>query len=140
MSDLHLLDSNDVKNFLVAGNATITLESVKTRNKYTYKINKKDDNRGDLWFVKLMLNPNKFEYIGFFKDNLEFKTSSKSKVREDSKSFLAIKFLLNRIDNIPENLNIYHSCKCGRCGRILTNPESIKNGIGHECHKKIKSL
>lgn len=28
---------------------------------------------------------------------------------------------------------IYRSCRCVRCNRLLTNPESIVNGIGPEC-------
>ena len=45
----------------------------------------------------------------------------------------AIRFLFNHIDDVPDNLRVYHEGKCCRCGRTLTTPESIKKGIGPEC-------
>jgi hypothetical protein len=38
--------------------------------------------------------------------------------------------------HIPTELVIRHNGSCGRCGRKLTVPTSIKAGIGPECAKK----
>jgi hypothetical protein len=36
---------------------------------------------------------------------------------------------------LPEGYAVHHSGHCGRCGRLLTHPESLKTGIGPECIK-----
>jgi hypothetical protein len=36
---------------------------------------------------------------------------------------------------LPGGYKIQHAGKCGRCGRLLTVPESIESGIGPECAK-----
>ena len=33
------------------------------------------------------------------------------------------------------NLIVYHVGKCGRCGKKLTDPESILTGLGPSCSK-----
>jgi len=37
--------------------------------------------------------------------------------------------------NLPDGYNIEHAGACGRCGKTLTDPESIELGIGPECRK-----
>lgn len=36
---------------------------------------------------------------------------------------------------LPEQIEVWHEGRCGRCGRRLTVPESIANGLGPECIK-----
>jgi len=38
---------------------------------------------------------------------------------------------MNKLNKI--GLNFFHEGKCGKCGRKLTTPESIKNGFGPTC-------
>jgi hypothetical protein len=40
------------------------------------------------------------------------------------------------IKNIPKTVKMYHLSKCGRCGKSLTNPDSIISGFGPECLKQ----
>lgn len=59
-----------------------------------------------------------------------------SKFSEDSKQFKACKWILRHIwFNLdwPDTMEVNHAGRCGRCGRLLTNPESIERGIGPEC-------
>jgi hypothetical protein len=35
----------------------------------------------------------------------------------------------------PVGYEIRHAGRCGRCGRLLTVPESIESGLGPECSK-----
>ena len=37
---------------------------------------------------------------------------------------------------LDEQILIYHSGRCGRCGRKLTDPESIRTGLGPVCRGK----
>lgn len=39
--------------------------------------------------------------------------------------------------NLLEELEVYHHGRCGRCGRKLTDPDSIVQGMGPECRKKL---
>ena len=32
-------------------------------------------------------------------------------------------------------VKVFHSGKCGKCGKKLTTPESIKSGLGPYCSK-----
>jgi len=135
---LYNLSKSNVKMFLTAGNATITIENAKNGNRYTYKVQMSEDKK--TWFVKVLFgsdNDNDYKYIGYFRSDLVMKTSGRSHVTIEDKRYLAIDFLLKCIkaNHIPDALNLYHSCKCGRCGRTLTTPESIMNGIGPECIK-----
>ena len=133
---LYELNNTDVKQFILAGKALITLESKTSGNHFTYKV-KKADNK-DLWFVSLLTGNNNdedYKFMGYFKEDMAIKTSAKSKITSDAAGFKAMDFTLKHIaaDKIPEALKIYHSCKCSRCGRTLTTPESIQRGIGPEC-------
>lgn len=38
----------------------------------------------------------------------------------------------------PAGYEIRHAGRCGRCGRLLTVPESIETGLGPECSKVAK--
>ncbi len=48
-----------------------------------------------------------------------------------------VEVVTNKAVKITGNANIRSSEKCLRCGRTITNPVSIKYGIGPECSKKI---
>lgn len=41
----------------------------------------------------------------------------------------------NRLDRSP--MKIYHLGRCGRCGRLLEDEESLKYGLGKKCRKHI---
>ena len=131
---LHKLNNEDVKAFVTAGKAVFTIDSGVTGTRYTYRVTKAPD--GNCWFVGVMLgtdNENSYSYICYFRRDMVVRTSSKSRLASDSKPVVAFEFFMNHLDNIPRNLNVYHSCKCGRCGRTLTTPESIVRGLGPEC-------
>ena len=38
---------------------------------------------------------------------------------------------------IPEDLEIWHEGRCGRCGLKLTVPESVARGFGPDCAAKL---
>lgn len=135
------LQSNEIKEFVLAGNALITLESGVTGAHFTYKI-KKSDNDENLFFIKNLRgsdNENDYVYIGcFFADTKKFvveKSYRDKDVNSWPKSIRAIRYLFNNLDNVPDVLHVYHNGKCCRCGRTLTTPESIEKGIGPECER-----
>lgn len=136
------LDKHRIKDYVLAGNATITLESGITGKHFTYKITRsKNDN--NLYFIKSLRgsdNNNDYAYIGcYYADNKYFFPDRKYKGIKTygwPKSLQAINFLFKTLDSVPDNLIVYHQGRCCVCGRKLTTPESIKAGIGPECSNR----
>lgn len=128
------------RNFMLAGNATLTLESSVTWKHYTYKIKKIRDD-GPVYYVSLLNgedNQTSYCYIGIY-DSIsnKFKITNKSKMTYNSTPVKAFMYFIRGFNDntFPKNLNVYHENKCGRCNRKLTTPESIKSGFGPECIK-----
>lgn len=129
------LKSDKIRNFILAGKSTFTIQSIKTDSHLTFKVNKKDD----IWFVKCLMNGEKYTFIGtiFQKNNtLFYKPSNKSVVTSEATSQKVIGWLIANIDNyskLDSQMIFLHSGKCGRCGKELTNPVSIESGLGPQC-------
>lgn len=135
------LEKDKVKDFVLGGNALITLESGKTGKHLTYKIQRsKQDN--NLYFIKSLRgsdNEKDYRYIGcYFADNRVFvpeKSYKDMDIHLWPKSMQTIRWFFNNIDSVPSNLTVYHNGRCCRCGRTLTTAESIRRGIGPECER-----
>jgi hypothetical protein len=137
------LTSEFAKEFALAGNATMTLQSGATGVHYTYKITKHKDS-DNLYFVRLLHGPDNeedYQYIGCYYSDTEYFNAAKPwKERPQHAwpaSLRAIKYFFEHINNIPDNLFVYHEGRCGKCGRKLTTPESIERGFGPECMRSI---
>ena len=130
----------DIKNFLFAGNATLTLESAKSGKHFTFKVKqaKKDDIESP-FFVSVLSgadNSSSFSYVGIIgSDRKTFKLTQKSKVSADAISYKAFNFFFSQLieGKLNPDLNVFHSGKCGRCGKKLTTPDSIERGLGKTC-------
>ena len=143
------------KEFVTAGKATITIENNAAwavQNSapahWTFKVNKKEVSKdNNLFFVSLMTgsdNEKSFSYIGVLNPNTGVvKTTAKSKITDDTLSFRILNRVIgrvwaNEVDAITKaGFEVHHSGRCGRCGRKLTVPESIKTGFGPECGNRI---
>ena len=69
MGNLHRLAVEDIRNFVLGGNALVTLESGKTGVRYTFKVRKPDEDKP--YFVSMLTgsdNDSDYNYIGYFKD------------------------------------------------------------------------
>jgi hypothetical protein len=138
-----LSSAADVQRYMLAGRAKITIRSVKTGNRFTYKVTKKKE--GAIWFVNLLRGPdneNDFQYMGVIKPSGKgfiFTRTAKSRVTDDAVSMEAFKWMFNRVsvNLLPDNLEVWHEGTCGRCGRSLTVPESVERGLGPECVNKM---
>jgi hypothetical protein len=131
--------------FALAGNATLTLVSKRTQQRFTFRVRKPQDDERDerkLRFVSLMNGPDNessFAYLGFFR-NGSYEHGRKSKIGSDSPAALAFGFFASTVvarGVLPEQLEVWHEGRCGRCGRKLTVPSSIASGIGPECAKHV---
>ena len=136
--------------FLWAGNATFTLVSKVSGKRFTYKLVKSDNDwhkDKQIYFVSYLNGPDNehnYQYLGMLNlDEQSFKLTKNSKVTANAPCVVAftwfIKMLFADPDKLLAQAEIWHEGKCGRCGRKLTVPESIANGIGPDCLAKMES-
>lgn len=129
-----------VRAFMTAGNATLTLRSLKSGHRFTFKVKGSDD--GHVAFVGLLRgsdNENDYTYLGLIR-NGAYEHGRKSKVTSDAPSaraFFWFHSVVMSLAALPSMLEVWHEGKCGRCGRKLTTPESVARGIGPECATKL---
>jgi len=152
MSHSHLLSTEDAKAFLFAGKSTVTFVSP-SKARFTYKVSKlkeeykTDPNGDDVFFVSVMTgsdNERSYSYMGtvFAKKSGEkkFTLTRKSKVTKDATSVKAFVYVMHNMyrNTLAKGVEVWHEGSCGRCGRKLTVPASILNGIGPECIKMMR--
>lgn len=143
----------DIQKFMYAGNSTFTIQNTETMNRFTYKFSKpKTDMDGTkinnkdskVWFVKVMTgtdNESSYSFVGtvFVNNNgvKFYKHSLKSRITTEAQSVKVINWFVDKVEknSLPKQIQFWHEGTCGRCGRKLTVPESIENGIGPECIK-----
>ena len=73
--------------------------------------------------------------------NKTLRATKGSKVRPDALSWKVLEWAMKVVYSgkpFPEGYTLKHSNRCGRCGRMLTVPESITDGIGPECRKHLE--
>jgi len=130
----------DALRYMLAGKATITLESLKTKKRFTYSIRASDD--GKCFFVSLLAGPDNeadYRYLGRITGTTVFwpgrKIPKPGDVSRDAPSMKAFEWTLAQLHKgrLPETLAIWHEGRCGRCHRKLTVPSSVKQGFGPEC-------
>ena len=141
-----LTTATDMLTFALAGCATLTLVSEKTGVRYTFKISQPKGARPNCpYFVSVMYgsdNETEFAYLGCIYPDRAYRHGKKSALPVDDIREKAFVFFWNNVTNgrCPPQLAVWHEGKCCRCGRKLTVPESIANGIGPECIKLIRPI
>jgi hypothetical protein len=130
-------NETSLRDFIIAGNAIFTLESVNTGRRYTYRIRKSKDER--TWFISYLTgsdNLSNYTYLIAMDKNLNVRLTNKSPHNFSALPVAAVKFFIDIVrenKEIPNGLKVYHYGRCSKCGRLLTDPTSIKLGIGPFC-------
>jgi hypothetical protein len=140
-----LLNASHARVFALAGNATLTLVSVKTGTRFTYRIREAGDEHNRVWFVNMLNGPDNeadYKYLGRVDGRLHLHIGRKSPrpydISPDAKGAQAFTWFWNRMmsDQSFEGLiEVWHEGRCARCARKLTVPSSIESGFGPECVK-----
>ena len=134
--------ASDALSFLLAGNARVTLRSKATGAHFSYRIACPKDDEGKLdtsiHFVKVLSGPDNetdYQYIGYIRKERFFHGGGKSFASKEAASVVAIGWAIKHLSalEIPEGLEVFHEGRCGKCGRVLTVPESIQSGLGPIC-------
>ena len=145
--------SNDkALEFMLAGCSEFIMKSGKTGHKLRYKLDKKLSTQmknsdgslgGDyIYWLNTAESNGTFVYAGvLFFDNktkqFKFGKGARGNLNYNDVRVKSILYVLNRLykGETSVNVEIYHVGKCGRCGKRLTDPESIERGLGPMCAK-----
>lgn len=146
MSGAQIKDPTHARAFALAGNARLTLVSAKTGTRFTFRIRKPEEQRGDVaYFVSLLNGPDNessFAYLGTLRSSqagIRFERGKRSKIGPDAPSGLAFSWFWKLLmqGQLHPRLELWHEGRCGRCGRPLTVPSSIASGLGPECQERV---
>lgn len=149
----NLKTADNAKNFILAGNAYFTARSV-SGTRYTFRVSlpKKDPKETCKWckkvpcacplswFVSYLSGPENssdYTYLGMIR-NGNFSTTKASNRLINSQVYKAFRWVWEHlsINQMPPKTELWHEGRCGRCGHLLTVPESIESGIGPVCESK----
>lgn len=135
-----LTTAADARRFLEAGNATVTVRSRATGNRFTYRVRKSQD--GAISFVSLLKGPDNessYAYFGYVRRGVFFHGGQKARVGRDAPSAKGFEWLWKSLqqDHMPSTVEVWHEGRCGRCNRKLTVPSSIASGIGPDCAEQM---
>ena len=146
----NLIKSDNALSALFSGKAIFTLRSIKTGERFTYKIAVPNDkNKRYKYHASLLTGPDNtkdYSYLGQFTINdsgiLEYRHSDRVKTTMKAPSVVALMWVMGKLVNsvnIDEKVEIWHEGNCLRCGKRLTDPESIASGYGKDCREIIKN-
>ena len=127
------------RQYILGGRAVVTLsqKDLDGEKHRTYFIRETPDSkeRDSLKFFVKVLVVDSYMYIGMLElknGDLIFRITAKS--YRDVKAINGFKWLLKHLEqDFVEKVRLYHEGICSRCGRGLTNPDSIERGIGPIC-------
>lgn len=149
MTDTRIsMSALEIRRFIYAGKASITMESLITGTTIMYEIKPLISERRvipGLWRVRCRTNNKSWYYLSYIdmnKDPTRLAIPKKSIFTPGSRQWLAFEMLLRyiHIPNSRENMHkvrVTHNGFCGHCGRHLTDDLSVKRGFGPVCWEKI---
>lgn len=135
--DSYIIKHNKIRRFILAGNAYFTVVNVITNNKLTFHIVRPKE-KGP-WFVWATNKKGKYGFLGTIfqrTTGLEYDWGWRNgKFTKDSVANKSFKYLWKKMlsNSLSAKIVFYHNSRCGRCGRRLTDPKSIKRGFGPCC-------
>jgi hypothetical protein len=139
--------------FLLAGHALFTIVSKRTGARKTFKVEQaKGEEKKGLFFVKLLVGPSNTQDYKFL-GSLYVKTARDAaadfashpalgwKLNKQNwgvESSAAVEWIVKHLNTVQDtdlldHAEIWHEGRCGKCGRVLTDPTSISSGLGPVC-------
>ena len=143
-----ITDPTLMMEFMLAGRAIFTIKSKKSGKHYTYKVTRardKGEQKSALrWWVGILTggdNSTDFAKLGqivaYHEGYPRFSLVRGTKFRKESPPAAGFEYVLAGIvygnDAALNSFEFYHEGRCGACGRRLTDPDSIRRGLGPVC-------
>lgn len=132
------MNTQQIRDFVLAGNALFTLKSLRTGEHFTFRVRAaipQADKPATHWNVSVLNgrdNTRDYKWIGRIDREGVFFGGL-----EHTLSFRGFAWCWEHLERCGERFEFAHAGKCGRCGRLLTTPESVAVGIGPECQDRI---
>jgi len=130
------------RDFVLGGNAKFTVVSKTTFTRFTYHVKRRstytrremrEDKCEDMFTVHVLTGADStYTHLGFIVPEGAFKHTYR--MRPDAPSMIAFAWVWKHLES--DQFEFWHAGSCGRCGRELTDPESIQRGIGPICSEK----
>lgn len=135
-----MLFGDEARAFVLAGNSRFTIVSKKTGTRFTYRVEATDRKGIATHFVSVLTGPDNssdYQYVGFITGG-RFVRGAKSRIGATAPSVVAFAWTFSKLGTISSEspVELWHCGACGRCGRALTDPESLRVGIGPTCRGK----
>lgn len=145
------MNTQQISDFILAGNALFTLKSNRTGDHFTFKVVRVGRWLGEKWVaaepkrwqVQVLIgrdNSKDYRRIGVIHEDLDFVRiggiGSSASLSVRGFDWFWTKLRLGSVDKLSQ-AQFSHAGRCGRCGRLLTHPDSIQSGIGPECQDKM---
>lgn len=127
--------------FLKSKKPTFTLTSLATGCHFSFQLkHPKHQDVSDPKMSYVFVHPLNGErtYLGYVDwTSLDVRAGAKGDDRHHG--FIALRWYLDclRKGSVPCTAKVSHAGKCGHCSRQLTDPESLRTGLGPECRRKI---
>jgi hypothetical protein len=140
-----LEDAQTALEYIFAGRATFTLVSLATGSRLTFQMVKADPKPGQdvaPFFARLLVgsdNESDYRYIALVRRGGDRWIVSLNKTGWGAEAARALDWAVNALDEgrALKQAEVWHTGHCGRCGRLLTVPESVRSGIGPTCASRM---
>lgn len=134
-----LIGSEKIRNYVLGGHGTVTLESDSgVHHSYSFSC---DEKRPDMLWIYTLTTNNDWVYVGYYNKQYNcFRLTAKSTYKADSPIVKGIAYIFKMMlipDYSDSRMHLLHEGICARCGRPLTNPDSIELGLGPYCATQV---
>jgi hypothetical protein len=133
--------------FIFGGHATFTIVSKRSGTRFTYRVAQPAprDGKPAPFFASVLTGPDNtadYTYMGILRPNgagsaagaPELVPTRASKISPNAASFRALEWFVQHLAS--DAVEFHHCGRCARCGRQLTDPESIESGFGPHCRAR----
>lgn len=123
--------------YIFAGKATFTLRSLHSGKHFTFRIREKENAAGgSIHFVDVLVGSDEYVYLGVMFDGGPLRPPRQRPITlpMETAAFQAFRWFQRNPDST--DCEVWHAGTCARCGKELTDPESIATGLGPVCRTK----
>jgi hypothetical protein len=127
------------RDYILGGDAVVTLVSKRSGDRFTYRIRESKPKEGQqpVHFVSVLTGPDNrkdYEFIGTIFPGGNYYRGTKSQIGPDAPSAKAWDWTWRNLGT--DDVEVWHEGKCSRCNRLLTDPASIERGLGPVCAER----